>query len=79
MNLYDQRRALFPLTTTLAGEEQSLSIAGCSVTALAAEYGTPLYVFDEATLDASVDEYRSALAVHPVSYTHLTLPTNREV
>ena len=30
-------------------------------------------------LDMAVKNYKKALAIKPVSYTHLTLPTNREV
>ena len=30
-------------------------------------------------LDRSVDFYTKVLGMNPVSYTHLTLPTNREV
>lgn len=41
-----------------------LTIAGCDLAALAAEDGTPLYLYDQATLDAAVAEYRAALAAH---------------
>ena len=36
-------------------------IAGHDVASLAAHYGTPLYVYDRATLDAAVGDYQSAL------------------
>ncbi|HBY98618.1 MAG TPA: diaminopimelate decarboxylase, partial [Chloroflexi bacterium] len=41
-----------------------LTITGCDLATLAAEYGTPLYLYDQATLDAAVAEYRAALAAH---------------
>jgi diaminopimelate decarboxylase len=59
----EKRLQLFPLTTSLemtAGVD-NLSIGGCDLTNLAKEYGTPLYVYDQATLDSAVDEYRTAL------------------
>lgn len=39
-----------------------LTLAGCSLVDLAGRYGTPLYLYDAATLDAAVAAYRSALA-----------------
>lgn len=39
-----------------------LTIAGQALGELAQEYGTPLYLYDQATLDASVKEYQTALA-----------------
>lgn len=39
-----------------------LHLGGCNATALAAEYGTPLYVFDEATLRGTMRTYRAAFA-----------------
>jgi diaminopimelate decarboxylase len=53
------RLALFPTSTRI--EFDSLSIAGHSLAALADRYGTPLYLYDRITLDASVAEYQSAL------------------
>jgi len=62
-NLLD-RLELFPVSTSVedgpAGS--SLRIAGCDLEALATEYGTPLYVYDRATLDGSVNAYKVALA-----------------
>ena len=40
---------VFPITTAVNGDGH-LEIGGCDVTSLAREFGTPLYVFDEATL-----------------------------
>ena len=54
---------LFPLNTRL-DERGELWLGGCSASSLAQEFGTPLYVFDEATLRARCREYRQALAQH---------------
>ena len=58
------RLELFPAKTRV--EEGSagsrLSIAGCDLEALAAEYDTPLYIYDRTTLDNSVNTYKQALA-----------------
>jgi diaminopimelate decarboxylase len=60
------RLDLFPLTTTISGlgEATQLTIGGCSLVALAEEYGTPLYLYDQATMDAAAESYRQALARH---------------
>ena len=42
-------REIFP-DATAVNQQGHLVIGGCDATELAAEYGTPLYVFDEATL-----------------------------
>ena len=63
-DLVQRRLALFPLTATMTEDGAALRIGGCDVTALAAEHGTPLYLFDAATLDAAVAAYREALAAH---------------
>ncbi len=41
--------SLFPMESTLS-ENGHLNIGGCDVTELAKEYGTPLYIYDEATI-----------------------------
>ena len=46
------------------GDGPQLAIAGMPLTALAESFGTPLYVFDAATLDAAAAAYRHALATH---------------
>ncbi len=51
----------------------ALSIAGCDVAELAATCGTPLYLFDEATLDGRVQEYRDALRSHYAGESAITL------
>jgi diaminopimelate decarboxylase len=60
---FEKRLELFPLTSKIEQDRNGamLSIAGCDLAELAREYGTPLYLYDNATLDASVEEYRKAL------------------
>ena len=61
-----RRLALFPHTAEIvagpAGSE--LAIGGLPLSVLARDYGTPLYLYSQATLDAAVVEYRLALAGH---------------
>lgn len=54
---------LWPITTgvTAAGY---LAVGGCDLVALAREWGTPLYVYDEATLRDRCRRYRAAFAAH---------------
>ena len=63
MNLASQRLQLFPISATLepAGEQAALHIAGLSLKELARQYGTPLYLYDQATLDVNLQAYRDAL------------------
>lgn len=56
------RLGLFPDATTI--ENDTLTISGCDLSALAEQYGTPLYLYDRVTLDASVDTFRRALSEH---------------
>ncbi len=59
-----QRLSLFPATTTIESDSacgEQLHIGGCNLVSLADDYGTPLYVYDQATMDAAVDEYRHSL------------------
>ncbi|NWF81908.1 MAG: diaminopimelate decarboxylase [Chloroflexi bacterium] len=49
---------IWPLTATIANGR--LHLGGCDVEALAARYGTPLYVFDEATLRGAMRAYQAA-------------------
>ena len=51
---------LFPITTKIIHDQ--LNIADHNLTQLAEQYGTPLYLYDQATLDAATREYKSALA-----------------
>jgi diaminopimelate decarboxylase len=53
------RLDLFPDTTEI--KNNTLTIAGLDLATLAKEYGTPLYLYDRATLDNAVTVYRSVL------------------
>jgi diaminopimelate decarboxylase len=59
-----KRLELFPCTAQIqaAPGGERLTIAGCDLADLAERYGTPLYLYDRATLDAAVQAYRRALA-----------------
>ncbi|MBN2549945.1 MAG: diaminopimelate decarboxylase [Anaerolineales bacterium] len=59
-----KRLELFPRSTRLEsrGGQSFLSIAGTSLIELAKQYGTPLYIYDQSTLDDAVQRYRQALA-----------------
>ena len=65
-----ERLALFPDSTQL--QNDALFIAGHDLGSLADQYGTPLYVYDRATLDSSVTDYQSALRRHYPARSHLT-------
>lgn len=51
------RLALFPLTAEVS-QEGHLVIGGCDTLALAKEFGTPLYIFDESTLREKCREFK---------------------
>lgn len=53
--------ALFPDTTRLT-RKNTIEIGGCDVIDLAAEHGTPLYVYDEATILERARAFREAVA-----------------
>lgn len=53
---------LWPDTARIA--DGQLAIGGCRLSDLAAAHGTPLYVFDEATLRGAMRGYRAAFARH---------------
>jgi diaminopimelate decarboxylase/diaminopimelate epimerase len=59
-----KRLGLFPHTTKIEATPggEYLTIAGCDLSDLADRYGTPLYLYDRATLDAAVEAYQRALA-----------------
>ncbi len=61
MSIVEHMSALLPDTAGV-NEEGHLSIGGCDLVRLAAEYGTPLYVFDEATLRGTCAEFRGEFA-----------------
>src|SRR5689334_19310168 len=65
-----ERLALFPDSTRI--QNDSLFIAGQDLAALADQYGTPLYVYDRATLDASVKTYMQALSAYYPAPSHIT-------
>ncbi len=56
------RLQLFPISTTI--EKTGLAIAGHDLATLANDHGTPLYIYDRATMDSAVADYKSALASH---------------
>jgi diaminopimelate decarboxylase len=61
--LTHQRLGLFPVTTSIRATSSKpvLAIAGCSLVELAQQHGTPLYLYDQATLNASLEAYQQAL------------------
>ena len=52
------RLTIFPLTADIS-ENGNLLIGGCDTLELAAEYGTPLYIFDEYTLRSKCREFKT--------------------
>ncbi len=61
------RSKVFPITTAVNGDGH-LEIGGCDVTSLARDFGTPLYVFDEATLRNQAEGFLNAfLSRYPKS------------
>jgi diaminopimelate decarboxylase len=64
ISLTEKRLELFPDSTHIEGSEsnQMVTIAGHDLMKLAHQYGTPLYLYDQETLDSAVQSYRTALA-----------------
>jgi diaminopimelate decarboxylase len=60
--LVSDRLALFPDSTRVRGD--SLTIAGHDLRALAGQFGTPLYLYDGATMDALAAAYQGALRAY---------------
>jgi diaminopimelate decarboxylase len=56
------RLDLFPDTAKI--DNDALTIAGHSLSSLAELYGTPLYLYDRATMDNAAGRYKTALASH---------------
>ncbi|MFN2241375.1 MAG: diaminopimelate decarboxylase [Anaerolineae bacterium] len=58
-----KRLALLPTTTRTVSVQgiERLAVGGCDLEDLAEQYGTPLYVYDQATLDANFQAYTRAL------------------
>ncbi|HSQ28090.1 MAG TPA: diaminopimelate decarboxylase [Anaerolineales bacterium] len=69
-----QRLQLFPVSARVHSEchPSSLSIANCDLQQLALEFGTPLYLYDQATLQAAVQDYRRALSQYYPAESGLT-------
>jgi diaminopimelate decarboxylase len=65
-----ERLNLFPISTRI--ENDQLTVGGRSLAGLAQEFGTPLYLFDQATLDDSVAQYRRALQAYYPGPSNLT-------
>ncbi|HTY82357.1 MAG TPA: diaminopimelate decarboxylase, partial [Dehalococcoidales bacterium] len=55
-NALNPRLEVFPQTAKI-NKEGHLEVGGCDMAALSKEYGTPLYVFDEADLRVRCREY----------------------
>lgn len=58
------RLPLFPLSAHIESappQDEYLTLAGCDLNALAEQYGTPLYLYDQATMDNGVAVYAKAL------------------
>jgi diaminopimelate decarboxylase len=68
--LTSDRLALFPDSTRV--RDDCLCIAGHDLASLADRYSTPLYIYDRATLDACVVEYKSALQGYYPGSSHIT-------
>ncbi|GBD10502.1 Diaminopimelate decarboxylase [bacterium HR23] len=67
MSALEPLRHIFPRTAQ-ATPEGHLAIGGCDVVDLAGQFGTPLYIFDEATLRHQCRAFRDAFhAVYPNS------------
>jgi len=64
------RLKLFPDATSI--QNDSLVIAGHDLASLAADHGTPLYLYDALTLNNAVAEYRSALQKYYPAPSHMT-------
>jgi len=62
-SLLKSRLPLFPITTRLEKRlgRLCLTVAGCDLMELAEQFGTPLYLYDQATLEAALEAYRYAL------------------
>jgi len=58
MKVMASRLSLFPLTAEVDSQGH-LIIGGCDTVGLAAEFGTPLYVFDEFSLRSKCAEFRA--------------------
>ena len=64
------RLKLFPVSTTV--QNDSLFLAGHDLASLAADYGTPLYIYDRTTLNTSAKTYADALSAYYPATSHIT-------
>jgi len=64
------RLQLFPISTRI--ENDKLIIAGHDLASLVDLYGTPLYIYDRATLDFFAKSYTDALFAHYPAPSHIT-------
>lgn len=64
------RLDLFPISTKIKND--SLTIAGHDLASLVDQYGTPLYIYDSATLNFSAKSYADALSAHYPAPSHIT-------
>ena len=53
-----------PLTTRV-NDRDRLEVGGCDVPELVQQFGSPLYILDEATLRSACRQYRDSFAVYP--------------
>ncbi|NJK37058.1 MAG: diaminopimelate decarboxylase [Oscillatoriales cyanobacterium RM2_1_1] len=60
---FSPNQALLPLTACVNGQDH-LEIGGCDVPQLAAQFGTPLYILDEETLQTACRQYRNAFQTY---------------
>ncbi|MBI4762431.1 MAG: diaminopimelate decarboxylase [Chloroflexota bacterium] len=64
------RLDLFPVSTKI--ERDTLTIAGHNLASLADLYGTPLYIYDRATVDFAAKAYTDALSAYYPAPSHIT-------
>jgi len=69
-----RRLGLFPVSTGVHTQDSHtyLTIAGHNLTNLADRFGTPLYIYDQATLESALAEYQQALRIHYPGTTAIT-------
>ncbi len=53
-----------PITTKI-NQDNHIEIGGCDLVDLANQYGTPLYIFDEATIKSITRDYKNAFKNYP--------------
>ncbi len=63
-NMKTANQDIKPVTTKI-NENGNIEIGGCDLTDLANKYGTPLYIFDEATIRAMAKSYKDAFKDYP--------------